>query len=57
MENWGKLQAMWEGMHEIETENLNGSKEIYDFAACVGEKLNLEGREVVKNANEMLQKE
>ena len=43
-------------MHEIETENLNGSKEIYDFAACVGEKLNLEGREVVKNANEMLQK-
>lgn len=44
-------------MHEIETENLNGSKEIYDFAACVGEKLNLEGREVVKNANEMLQKE
>ena len=43
-------------MHEIETENLNGSKEIYDFGACVGEKSNLEGREVVKNANEMLQK-
>lgn len=46
-------------MRDIETENLNGSKEIIDFAACIGEKLNLEdsarGRKS-ENANVLIQK-
>lgn len=47
-------------MHDIETENLNGSKEIIDFAECFGKKLNLEDsarRRERENANVLLQKE